>query len=197
MLKADSALYSPQFCPKNFPYFDIFEGAITLSTDEIISHLETVLVVRRTRLYTLATSELTRKELENLKVTSDRLFEERACVVYAALEKKRVPIPSALRTPPYRTTLFHSEYLSPALGESLYLRGFVDVDCTSSLGLTPLMSSGNDRSIRPKAALQRFSWLVSRGADLGRKVNPPEHIRHNPSITAAHCIGFWIGRAMY
>lgn len=153
MLEADSALYSPQFCPKNFPYFDIFEGAITLSTDEIISHLETALVVRRTRLYTLATRVLTRKELENLRVTSDRLLDERACVVYAALEKKKVPIRSALRTPPYRTTLFHSEYLSPALGESLYLRGFVDVDCTSSLGLTLLMFLGNDCFIRLKVAL--------------------------------------------
>lgn len=73
------------------------------------------------------------------------------------------------------------DLLSPALGESLYLRGFVDVDCTSSMGLTLLMFSGNDRSIRPKAALQRFSWLISRGADLGRKVNPPEHICYDPS----------------
>ena len=213
MLDADSALCSGRESPyydnfldpfrgffhediTNFP--GVFDGAIMTGTDEIISHLETALVVRRTRLYTLATSELTPKELEQLGVTSDRLLDEKACVVYAALGRKNVPIPSALRTPPDRTTLFHSEYLSPTLGESLYRRGFIDLDCTSCFGLTPLMFLGHyELPNRLKAALQRVSWLISRGADLGRKVNPPEHMLFDPSITAAHCIGSWIGRAVY
>ena len=197
MLDADSALFSGRERRGLDHSPGIFEEAIMMSTDEIISQLETALVVRRTRLFTLATSELTPKELEELGVTSDRLLDEKACVVYAALRRNKVPIPSALRIPPYRTTVFHSVYLSPTLRESLYRRGFIDLDCTSSFGLTPLMSLGLELPNKLKATLQRVSWLISRGADLGRKVNPPEHMRYDPSITAAHCIGSWIGRAVY
>ena len=197
MLDADSALCSGRERRNwdNFP--GVFEEAIMTSNDEIISHLETALVVRRIRLYTLATSELTPKELEELGVTSDRLLDEKACLVYAALGRKNVPIPSALRTPPDRTTLFHSEYLSPTLGESLYRRGFIDVEGVSASGLTPLMSLGYERSIRPNAALQRASWLISKGANLGRKPDQSEYVHYDPSITAAHCICSWIGIAMY
>ena len=199
MLEADSILYPlhrvPQWWWRDF---GVFEKAIATSTDEIVSHLETALVDRRTRLYTLATSKLSRQEQEELKMTNDRLLDEKADKVSVALRKRKIPIPPALRTPPWgQITLFHNEDLTPALGESLYCRGFIDVDGISSSGLTALTSIGVPSSCRLNPALQRVSWLISKGADPGRRPDQSRCIHHDPSITAAHCICSWIGRAVY
>lgn len=198
MLEADSALYSLPRVPFWSFCSGVFEEAIATSTDEIISHLETALEDRRTRLYTLATSRLSRQELEELKITNDRLPDEKAGEVYVALGKRKIPVPPALRTPPRgQITLFHNDHLSPALGESLYERGFIDVDGISSSGLTALTSIGVPSSCRLNPALQRVSWLISKGVDPGRRPDQSRCIRHDPSITAAHYICSWIGKAVY
>lgn len=199
MLDADSSLY-PLY---RFPLWrhrgsDVFEKAIATNTDEIISHLETALVDRRTRLYTLATSKLSRQELEELKITNDRLLDEKADKVYVVLRKRKIPVPPALRTSPWgQTTLFHNENLTPALGESLYRRGFIDVDGICSSGLTALTYMGEPSLFRLNPALQRVSWLISKGADPGRKPDQSGCIHHDPNFTAAHCICSWIGKAVY
>lgn len=198
MLEADSALYYvPGLAFWNRGH-GVFEEAIATSTDEIISHLEDALVDRRTRLYTLATSKLSRQELEKLEITNDRLLDEKAGEVYGSLENRKIPVPPALRTPLYgQTTLFHNEHLSPARFESLYRRGFIDVDGISYSGLTPLMSMGIPFDIPVKSALQRVLWLISKGADPGRRPDQSKRISNDPSITAAHCICSWIGEAVY
>lgn len=198
MLEADSALYpSPEY-DYSIGIVGILEGAITTSTDEIISHLEVALVDRRTRLYTLATSKLSHQELEELKITNDRLLDEKADEIYLALGKRKILVPPALRTPLYgQTTLFHHQHLSPARCESLHRRGFIDVDGISDSGLTPLMSTGVGLDIPLKFKLQRVSWLISKGADPGRRPDQSWCIHYDPSITAAHSICSWIGQAVY
>lgn len=195
MLEADSPLYVP-----DHPVKGVFEEAIQTSSDEIISHLQTALVDRRNRLYSLAITKLCRKDLDELEIPGDRILDEKASDVYAALEHRNVPIPSALRTPRRRQTLFHSTKLSPALRESLHGCGFLDVDGINSSGLTPLMTMG-DSSIRTiDASLQRASWLISKGADPGRKpemCGPMRFMPWDPSITAAHGLCSWVGRAVY
>ena len=198
ILEADSALYSSDVDWSNrYPlYHSVFEEATEMSTDEILSHLQTALLDRRSRLYSLATSQLCREDLEGLKLRDDRILDEKAFDVYKALENRSIPVPSALRIPPGRKTMFHNQSLSPALGESLYGRGFIDVDGVDSTGLTPLMSMGFPT---PKygleVALRRVGWLRSKGADLGRK--PDQQDWDYPSITAAHFICSWVGRAAY
>ena len=194
MLEADSALYSTHL----YNNHGVFAEAIAESTDEIISHLESALVDRRTRLYTLATSQLSPQELEELNVADDRLLDEKATDVYAALEQRKFSIPPALRTPFIRTTLFHRASLSPGLRESLYRRGFIDVDGISSYGLTPLMDLGYRRDdCRLKPTLQRVSWLISKGADPGRTPDQSRCTGYDPNVTAAHYICSWIADALY
>lgn len=193
MLEADSALSSSkksEFCRS------VFNEATRTSTDEIISQLQTALVDRRSRLYSLATTKLCRKDLEELRITDDRVLDEKAFDVYKALAHRNVPVPSALRPPLYRTTLFHNEYFSPALGDSLYGRGFIDVDGIDYEGRTPLMTMGfSDTSIF-ETALQRSVWLISKGADPGRNPNLFEGLRCDPSFTATHYICSWVGVAV-
>lgn len=195
MLEADSPLYVPDHHDDG-----VFEEAIQTSSDEIISHLQTALVDRRSRLYSLAITMLCRKDLDELEIPGDHILDEKASDVYAALKHRNVPIPSALRTPRRRRTLFHSTDLSPALRESLHGCGFLDVDGINFCGLTPLMTMG-DPSIRTiDASLQRASWLISKGADPGRKpemCGPMRFMPWDPSITAAHGLCSWVGRAVY
>lgn len=193
MLEADSPLYA-------LGYSDgVFEKAIQTSSDEIISHLQTALVDRRSRLYSLAITNLCRKDLDELEIPGDRILDEKASDVYAALEDRNVTIPSALRTPWTcdRRTLFHSTDLSPALRESLHGCGFLDVDGINSFGLTPLMTMSYPSIRAMNAALQRASWLISKGADPGRKPEMCEIMHWDPSITAAHQLCSWVGRAVY
>ena len=129
-----------------------------------------------------------------MKIRDDRLLDEKAADVYKALKHCNVPIPSALRTPPSRETLFHNAKLSLALCESFYGRGFVDVDGTNHEGLTPLMILG---PTTVKKVLLRASWLVSKGADLGRKPDQSDRMYWDPSITAAHKLFFVASYRIY
>lgn len=199
MLEADSALYRVSGVSSQYVDFGVFERAIeTRCTDEIINHLEIAFEDRRARLYTLATSNLSRQELEELEITDDRLLDEKAYKVYVALREREIPVSPALYTPPWgQETVFHDEHLSPARGESLYRRGFLDVDGISYSGLTPLMHMGSWFRIALKSALQRVSWLISKGADPGRRFDQSIWSSNDPSITAAHYICSWIGKAVY
>ena len=197
MLEADSGLYGLHSFFSVDGCRDVFAEAVAGSTDEVISHLESALVDRRTRLYTLATSKLCCKELAELKVTDDRLLDEKATDVFAALERRNVPVPSALHPGLVKKTVFHNEYLTPGLGESLYRRGFIDVDGISTHGLTPLMCMGDPSHSRLKPALQRVSWLMSKGADPGRTPDQSRCTFYHPNFTAAHHICSWIGQAWY
>lgn len=191
LLGADSALYPM------VGNYGVYEAAINRSTDEIMTHLETALIDRRTRLHTLAITKLSRTDLEELDIADDRFLDEKAYDLYKALELRNVFIPSALRTPGIRTTLFHIVKLSPSLSESLYKRGFIDLDGIDVAGLTPLMRIDGACLENLKPALQRFSWLVSKGADPGRKPDKFEGMRRDASTTAAHHICAWVGRAVY
>lgn len=195
MLEADSALYSPWACIW-LRDRSIYEEAIRTSTDEIISHLETALVDRRRRLYSLATTKLCCKDLVELELTEDRILDDRASDVYEALRHQNVPIPSALRTPTIRTTLFHNEELSPALCESLYGRGFIDVNGVDYRGLTPLMCM-DFFNFRLEPTLQRVLWLISKGADPGRSPDQRECVGRDRNTTAAHYICSWVGLNLY
>ena len=189
MLEADSALISSDG-------EDVFEEALRASSDEIISCLGNALVLRRTRLYNLATRKLDRKDLEDLNVTGDRILDEKAFEVCEVLKSRNIPIPSALRTPSHRTTVFHYENLSPTLGESLHGHGFIDVDSFDGSGLTPLMRMGSPYRTNIEPALQRVTWLISKGADPRRKPDKCEPMYWNPSSTAAHYICSWVGVAI-
>ena len=156
MLEADSALYS-SYRHKRWPqYLSLFEEALCTSSDEIINHLQTALVDRRSRLYSLATTKLCREDLERLEINDDRVLDEKACDVYKVLEYRNIPIPSALRTPSVRKTVFHNEFLSPALGEQLYGHGLIDVDGIDCRGFTPSMYMGRPSSLGIGTALQRI-----------------------------------------
>lgn len=194
MLEADSALSSPEKSEDGPRSDTVLDEATRTSTDEIISQLQTALVDRRSRLYSLATTKLCRKDLEELRITDDRILDEKAFDVYKALAHRNVPVPSALRPPSYRTTLFHSEDFSPALGDVLYGRGFIDVDGIDCLGLTPLMTMGFSGL---KTALHRSVWLISKGADPRRNATLCEGMRCDPSTTATHYICSWVGGTVY
>ena len=197
ILEADSALYysDVEWNNRHPRYRSVFEEATEMRTDEILSHLQTALVDRRSRLYSLATKQLCREDLERLKLRDDRILDEKAFDVYKALEIRSIPVPLALRITPVRKTIFHDQYLSPALGESLHGRGFIDMDGVDCTGLTPLMSMGVPNEHRLETALRRVGWLRSKGADLGRK--PDQQGWDYPSIPAAHFICSWVGRAAY
>ncbi|KAL9130116.1 MAG: hypothetical protein Q9175_007111 [Cornicularia normoerica] len=135
--------------------------------------------------------------IEELEITDDRILDEKAFAVYQSLKRRNIAIPSALRPPLFRTTLFHDADLTPALGESLYGRGFMDVDGIDDLGLTPLMELDFPEGASLKAALQRASWLISKGADPGHKSEVGGRRLQDPSITAAHLLCYWVSSAVY
>ena len=196
ILEADSALLSLQHAESGGPLED-FDGRLPLfgdqSTDAIRSHVFTALVDRRRRLRSLAITQLCHEELEDLGVTDDRLLDEKASSVYKALERRNVVIPSALRVPFRQTTVFHDERLTQAIGESLYKCGFLDVDGIDFLGFTPLMANPVTTI---KVFFQRASWLVSKGADFGRKPGRSESMPSTRGITAAHKLCLFVGRAV-
>ena len=204
MLEADSALYSSyryKRWPQDLSLFEedisLFEEALCTSSDEIINHLQTALVDRRSRLYSLATTKLCCEDLERLEINDDRILDEKACDVYKVLENRNIPIPSALRTPSVRQTVFHNKSLSPALGEQLYGHGLIDVDGIDCRGLTPSMYMVHPSSLEIGTPLQRIWWLRSKGANLGRKIDLRESVGWDLSITAAHYICSWVGTAAF
>ena len=184
ILEADSALLLPH---------TVHLSDYLCAPDEINSHLQDALVDRRRRLMSLAITKLCRKDLEDLRVTDDRLLDEKAFNVYKALERKSVFIPSALRVPPYQTTVFHDDIITPAIGELLYKRGFLDVNGIDWSGVTPLMQLHHAQTAFLDPLLRRASWLVSKGANLQRKAEQSLYLPRGPNTTAAHYLCFWIG----
>ena len=191
ILEADSALLSPHTA-----VLAQHEDDYPCTPDEMTSYLQNALVDRRRRLMVLAITHLSRQHLEDLKVTDDRLLDEKAFDVYKALERKNVVISPALRVPFHQTTVFHHDCLTPAIGESLYRCGFLDVDGIGSLGFTPLMVIPFYERGNIEPTLQRASWLISKGADPGRKAvrhERHEHRSYTSSTTWAHHLCQWVG----
>ena len=144
----------------------------------------------------LAITQLCHEDLEDLGVIDDRLLDVNALNVYKALERKKVVVPSALRVPFHQTTVFHDRRITPAIGESLYGCGFLDVDGIDSSGITPLMNLAHPKKAQYfyfERTLKQASWLVSKGANLGRKTEQSLYLIPNP--TAAHFLCFRIGAA--
>ena len=198
ILEADSALLSLQQAESEG--LEHFDDKLWVygeqATDEISSHVQNALVDRRRRLMSLAITQLCHKDLEELGVTDDRLLDEKAFNVYKALERRNVVIPSALRIPLRQTTVFHYGRLTPAVGESLYKRGFLDVDGIDSLGFTPLMILRRADLIYVESTLERASWLISKGANPGRKTEQSLVSPRGLNTTAAHYLCFWVGSAV-
>ncbi|KAM0796422.1 hypothetical protein BDR22DRAFT_893275 [Usnea florida] len=192
ILETDSALLSPHTAVIAQSTADL--GDYHDTPDEMRSHLQNALVDRRRRLMSLAITHLCPKDLEDLRVTDDRLLDEKAFDVYKALECENVVISSALRVPFQQTTVFHYDSLTPAIGESLYRCGFMDIDGIDNHGLTPMMRTPLEATFNIEPTLQRASWLISKGADPGRRVKPHEN---RPASTAAHYMCSWVGRAIH
>ena len=207
MLDADSALLSLESAKRDFfrmdrRYHDFWETC-GHATDEIRDHLRKALVDRRIRLKSLASTHLCRQEMKDLGISDDRLLDENAFTIHKALERKKVALPTALRVPLFRTTIYHiynpawfPRGSSYAVSESLYGCGFMDIDGTDYQGLTPMMRTPLEATFNIKPILQRALWLISKGADLGRRAKPHEHMPATPSSTAAHYMCSWVGRAI-
>ena len=205
MLEADSALYASYNVDlkdeQNVVYEkvvkkkkSVLEIAIEHSTGEIVNHLQIALKDRRSRLMSLAITQLCHDDLQTLNITDDRLLDEKAFDVYEALERRNVVIPSALRVPSYRTTVYH-QILPPAINESFYRCGFIDVDGIDYFGFTPLMKLEDPRMYRFNCPLQRASWLISKGADPRRRTEQGLVLRLGLNTTATHYLCSWIGIA--
>ena len=199
ILEADSALLSLEYAKSGdiLGHYDRLWDFREQATDEIRSYLQNALVDRRRRLMSLAITQLCHEELEELGVTDDRLLDEKALNVYEALERRNVVIPSALRVPFRQTTVFHYARLTPAMGESLYRCGFLDVDGIDSSGFTPLMILDLARMALVEPTLQRASWFISKRANPGHKTEQSLFLPPGPNTTAAHYLCFWIGRAVH
>ncbi len=124
-------------------------------------------------------------------------IDEKALNVYKALERRHVVIPSALRVPFHQTTVFHDPSLTPAVGESLYKCGFLDVDGIDWSGVTPLMQLNEAEMVYLEPLLRSASWLISKGANPGRKAEQSLYLPRGPNTTAAHYLCFWIGIAVF
>ena len=199
--EAGSALSSLRYAknPGDFlgDSYDRLWGFSEHATYDIRSHLYDALMDGRRRSMSLAITKLCQKDLEELGVTDDRLLEEEALNVYKALERRNFVIPPALRVMYHQTTVFYHQRLTPAIGESLYKCGFLDVDDIDSLGFTPLMIIPSATWSTIKSALQRASWLTSKAANPERKTEQSVYLPRGPNITAAHYLCFWIGIAVF
>ena len=199
--EAGSALLALRYAKSSGDFlgdsYDRLWGFSEQATYDIRSHLYDALMDRRRRLMSLAITKLCQKDLEELRVTDDRLLEEEALNVYKALERRNFVIPPALRVPFHQTTVFYHQRLTPTIGEALYKCGFLDVDDIDSLGFTPLMLIPSATWSTIKPALQRASWLISKGANPERKNEQSVYLPRGPNITAAHYLCFWIGIAVF
>ena len=199
--EAGSALSSLRYAKNSGDFLadssDRLWGFSEQGTYDIRSHLYDALMDRRRRLVSSAITKLCKKDLEELGVTDDCLLEEGALNVYKALERRNFVIPPALRVPFHQTTVFYHQRLTPAIGESLHICGFLDVDDIDSLEFTPLMMIPSATWSTIKPALQRASWLTSKEANPERKTEQSLYLPRGPNITAAHYLCFWIGIAVY
>lgn len=194
MLDADSVLDLPK--DNHLPFLNPLQLAIKESTDDIIECMIDVLVDRRCRLRDLAISTLSPHHVARLGIstTDMEILDGQAYDVVAALEQRNVNIPAVIKPPWHKRTVFHIIELTPTQYESLYARGFHDVDTFCSDGLTPLMCLESTLIMSLKQFLQRVLWLISKGADLDRE---PQYIFRAPGTTAIHSISSWIGASIW
>lgn len=186
MLDADCALDSRDMnrAPKN-----LFEDVAANRSDEIMECLQDALVNRRNRLRDLAFTTLSSSDVASLGISTTDVLDGKASGVFAALEQWNINIPAALTVSRFEKSVFHNEYLSSTQCESLFTRGFHDVDSFCSEGLTPLMNVRYFWMQSLEKSLQRLLWLISKGADIDRE-------RQNysvPGTTAVHIISSWVG----
>ena len=196
MLEADSALYASYNVDlkdeQNIVYEkvvkkkkSVLEIAIEHSTSEIVNHLQIALKDRRSRLMSLAITQLYHDDLQTLNITNNRLLDEKAFDVYKALKRRNVIILSALRVPSYRTTVYY-QILPPAINKSFYRCGFIDIDGIDYFGFTPLIKLEDPRIYRFNCPLQRASWLISKGADPRRRTEQGLVLRLGLNTTTTH-----------
>lgn len=189
MLDADCALDSRDMnrAPK-----DLLEVVAANRSDEMMEWLQDALVNRRNRLRDLAFSTLSLSDVATLGISTTDVLDDKASSVFAALEQRNINIPAALTVSRFEKSVFHSDFLSLPQYESLFTRGFHDVDSFCSEGLTPLMNLGYLWEQSLEKSIQLGLWLISKGADLDR-----EHQNYLvPCTTAAHIISSGLGNSI-
>lgn len=129
---------------------------------EIVQTLLQNLIARRKDLQQLACQILPERVLASLNLKEDRILDDKAGLVCAALESHKFIIPQPLRNcvAKHKPTVYHGiASIDVETAEMFYRCGFHDVDYPDTSGTTPVMESFN---------FELLFWFVDKGANLLR-----------------------------
>ena len=138
-------------------------AALCTKNPKIVDLVVNALRDRRRRLYDLALDILPGEALTKLKVDPSCILDERLHYVERSLQSLQVHIPTDLQGAGYRTTIYHSSFITLESAQIAYNAGFRDVNGRDVKGRTPLMIQRH-MPIVPEIAY--IKWLISKGADL-------------------------------
>ncbi|KAH8649903.1 hypothetical protein BX600DRAFT_502266 [Xylariales sp. PMI_506] len=160
LLKADCAvMVRPRY------FADILKFCSKRCRKRYLKHLKN----RRQRLEQLAISHLSYSDICTMGLDRGSILDVHALQTYETLTRKGIPIPAALRLRATSVSeawdsVYHYANIS-IYANQLFNLGFRDLDALNDEALPPLMSaSGWD--------IDYVNWLVERGADLFRELNP-------------------------
>ncbi|KAI9708173.1 MAG: hypothetical protein M1820_004127 [Bogoriella megaspora] len=165
LLEKDSALY-------HYPrYGGVLSSIIEHGGLEVTNLIIESLVDRRRRLQDLAVRSLPSAALQRLNLDEDRLLDEKAYSLQAALVDGKIQVSPSLAIPERETTVFHEPDMTAELAEFLYKSGLWDVNGRYFRNMTPLSTiSDSLHSGNVEAHLSYSVWLVSREPEALRSV---------------------------
>ncbi len=137
---------------------------------------------RRRKLQSLLSLSLPERVLRSLSLLEDRILDQQLPAAMAALERHNISVPPSLKLNQDSGTVYHYEYLTLRILNSLWEAGFRDVNGLDEMVQTPLMAMDYEH-LRAEETLEMIAWFEKKGVDIHQKV----HLLHQDSEFESGC----------
>lgn len=125
---------------------------------------------RRRKLQSLFDHSLSERVLRDLAISKDKLLDQQAPAAKAALQRHNVSIPPWLQIEYDSGTVYHYDFLTVKVLDTLWKTGFRDVNGLNRAGHTPLMTEKFYR-MNSEQALEMIAWFENKGVDIDEQIH--------------------------
>lgn len=167
---ANYALDSLEFALSGYNAYDVYFHSRAKSAG-IFDYLIKTEAKRRRNLQALVCKFLPERLISSLGPFDDSLIDANAANAVIAIQQHGISIPDSLRFDKCPRTVYHLNYLTLDVLESLWKVGFRDINEIDSSGHTPLMKFAHYTFVSDMGTfLEMVDWFENKGIDINEKV---------------------------